>query len=114
MSNPDLDFVSPNQIRVFMQELEDCLLLQNKFGTDVCEIYAFRMMEHSPTFANNPESMFVQDELKRTHRIIAALCEQFANEKDAIVTFEDGTPVSAELMNSWRFYFQVRPKNPKG
>lgn len=110
MNTDDLLYVSPNQIRVFLQELKDCLLLQNGFGTDTCEIYVYRMMEHSPTFANHPESSFCEEEVKRAYRNITALCEKFAAENEAIVTFEDGTAISADLMNSHRFHLLVRRK----
>ncbi|MET0980105.1 MAG: hypothetical protein ABWX90_02515 [Candidatus Saccharimonadales bacterium] len=106
----DLLHVSPNQINTLMNNLNDCLLQKNSYGSDVCEIYIYSMMEHSPTFANNPDSQFCADAVERAKRNIVALCKNFAQNNEVIVTFEDGTPLSVKLIDSHRVHLRVLSK----
>lgn len=103
----DLDYVSPNQIRVFLQELKDCLLLKNGFGTDTCEIYVYTLMEHSPLFALDPKNIECDESLQRVHRIVRHLCTEFAGHNDCIVGIL-GAPCN--VSETHRMHIQVRRK----
>jgi hypothetical protein len=83
-------YLTVNQALNFWDQLVGCYYNCNTYGGDVCEIYLYTMMEHKPTFAHSPNSVFVEDEVVVAKRNILDLIKRFQNAYDCLVTMENG------------------------
>ena len=97
--------ITINQALNFWDQLVTAYMKCNTYGGDVAEIYLYSMMEHGPTFAHNPDSTLVVEEVESAKATILALVKRFEKEYDCLVTQEDGEPLT--LPGTWRWHFQV-------
>ena len=100
-----MNSISINQALNFWDQLVRCYYGENTYGGYGCEIYQYTMMEHSPTFARNPDSKFCEDEVKEAKASMLQMIERF--EKRYLCTIlEDGeTPT---LEGTWRYHLSVK------
>ena len=68
------------------EELKDAYNDEANFGGKTSEIYAYRLMPYSPSFAQNPNSDFHSDEHKELCKLagfnLLQLCRQFTRKHD--------------------------------
>lgn len=102
-------FISPNQAIDLWDELVDCYYDSNGYGGTVAEIYIHTMMEHSNTYAHNPQSTMCEDESRNACQALYAICKKFESRYKCAVVFEGGEPL--EILKteplSWRIHLKV-------
>lgn len=96
--------ISINQALNFWNQLVRCYFKVSRYDRDTCEIYLYTMMEHYPTFANNPDSIFVKEEVEGAKEAMRSLIRRFETEYECRVIEEDGT---LTLEGTYRFHLQV-------
>jgi hypothetical protein len=94
-----------NQALNFWDELVTAYMGCNTYGGDVAEIYLYTMMEHTPTFAHNPQSTLMDDEVRRAKLAMLDLIQRFQKKYDCLVTMDNGDPVILEGRH--RYHLQV-------
>jgi hypothetical protein len=101
--------LSINQALTFWDELVSAYHGDNPYGDNVAEIYLHSMLEHCNTFAHNPKSTFVENEIKQAKENMIALIRRFEQRYNAVVIedygFRDFGPVT--LNGVHRFHLKV-------
>jgi hypothetical protein len=99
--------ISINQVLNFWDQLVACFYGVSTFDGTRCEIYLYTMMEHSPTFANNPDSKFCEDGVREAKDAMFKLIARFEERYECTV-LEDGE--KPRLEGTWRYHLDVKPK----
>jgi hypothetical protein len=97
--------ISVNQGINFWTQLTKAYYGENSYGGHTCEIYLYSMMEHIPSFANNPDSKFCADEVREAKAAMFKLIGKFEETFQCRVLEDEKAPT---LEGTWRYWLTVR------
>jgi hypothetical protein len=107
--------ISPSQLLDVWDDLHRAMLGNHSYGSNVAEIYMFRVMPHNPLHSIDPFADRMKDEFYVASCNFHAIFRLFEERHNVVVEFENGESIDALLnkasVNNHRMHIRVRDKD---